>query len=369
MRWGQIAAAAASVGCAGLISCATAPDRFSQQVTWNEAVPVEQSAPPARSPTTEPLAPDPAPVRAVVPVGLRIDRALAVFHSRRAVAKSLPRSSPQHAAAWVDVLGAIDAACLDPPSAADLGAFVRARVTLEVELDSDLRRGVRVPEDLATRVKNTLAYVDQGVHSLRMAQAPGTLAPVPRLRDGQLVLRAPVAPMMVSSPFGVRWDPIDATRRFHAGVDVSAPEGTMIYASASGVVVYAGWQGGFGKHVVLDHGDGLRTHYSHMAELFVKPGQLVAAEDTIGSVGSTGRSTGPHLHFAVTTADGQFRDPMTMLDVPLDQESGTPRVATLSTQSVDFQKIEAPAPISDANRSIPAGSGRSRRSPSSPRSR
>jgi murein DD-endopeptidase MepM/ murein hydrolase activator NlpD len=216
---------------------------------------------------------------------------------------------------WSEVLDRVARACELPPRASDLGGFVRARATLEVELDVDQRRGLLLPEDLAPRVQRTLEMVDESVGELRAANAPGTLASSPRL-DGELVLRSPLVPMIVSSPFGVRADPLTGQRRFHAGTDLDAPQGATVYASASGLVVYAGLQGGYGKHVVIDHGDAVRTHYSHLSTIMVEPGQIIDEGDAVGLSGSTGRSTGPHLHFAVTNADGEFLDPVAVLDVP-----------------------------------------------------
>ncbi len=100
-----------------------------------------------------------------------------------------------------------------------------------------------------------------------------------------------------TSGFGVRADPIDGARRNHAGVDLAAPTGTPIHAVKDGVVRYAGSRGGYGNIVILDHGDGTETRYAHCDAVGVKDGQRVAAGEPIATVGSTGRSTGPHLHF------------------------------------------------------------------------
>lgn len=234
----------------------------------------------------------------------------------RTEAKRQPKTTSAWSRAWTNALLEIQSACEIAPRASDLGAFVRARVTLEVELDRDRARGVILPEDLDKMVALVLGSVDESVGELRAANAPGTMAPSPRLEPGELVLRAPIGLMIVSSPFGLRTDPISGGRRFHAGVDIDAPEGTHVFASASGLVVYAGTQGGYGKQVVIDHGDGVRTHYSHLSGILVSVGQTVEEGDTVAYVGSTGRSTGPHLHFAVTNVDGEFLDPVGILDVP-----------------------------------------------------
>ncbi|MGD1908995.1 MAG: murein hydrolase activator EnvC family protein [Leptolyngbyaceae cyanobacterium] len=103
----------------------------------------------------------------------------------------------------------------------------------------------------------------------------------------------------ITSGFGNRRHPILGTSRFHAGVDFGASQGTTIYAADSGRVIVAGWSGGYGRTVVIDHGGGISTLYAHASRLFVSVGQNVAQGQAIAAVGSTGLSTGPHLHFEV----------------------------------------------------------------------
>lgn len=102
-----------------------------------------------------------------------------------------------------------------------------------------------------------------------------------------------------ASGYGMRVDPIYNTRKFHAGMDFSAPIGTNIYTTGDGVVVKVGWQTGYGNTVVIDHGFGYQTLYGHMHEFNVKQGQKVVRGEVIGTVGNTGKSTGPHLHYEV----------------------------------------------------------------------
>ena len=112
-----------------------------------------------------------------------------------------------------------------------------------------------------------------------------------------------------TSDYGWRTHPIFGTRRFHAGIDIGAGYGAQIVAAASGVVVSAGTQGGYGNTVVIDHGGGLATLYAHQSSFAVSSGAHVDRGDVIGYVGSTGYSTGPHLHFE-TRVNGAPRDPM-----------------------------------------------------------
>jgi murein DD-endopeptidase MepM/ murein hydrolase activator NlpD len=103
----------------------------------------------------------------------------------------------------------------------------------------------------------------------------------------------------ITSYFGYRYHPILRFSRFHAGVDFGASWGSPIVAAADGQVVRAGWAGGYGRQVRLAHGDGVMTSYSHMSEIVAEPGSFVHAGQLIGYVGSSGLSTGPHLHYEV----------------------------------------------------------------------
>ena len=113
----------------------------------------------------------------------------------------------------------------------------------------------------------------------------------------------------VSSSFGMRSHPVYHSQRFHRGVDLRAAAGTPIQAPASGRVLYAGWSGGYGRQVRLSHGEGLATTFSHMSRIAAAPGSLVQAGEVIGYVGSTGLSTGPHLHYEVYK-NGKAVNPM-----------------------------------------------------------
>jgi murein DD-endopeptidase MepM/ murein hydrolase activator NlpD len=116
----------------------------------------------------------------------------------------------------------------------------------------------------------------------------------------------------VTSGFGYRTHPIFGGRRLHAGIDLRAATGTRVESAADGVVVHAGWRGGYGNAVVVDHGGGLATLYGHLSAVHVDVGEEVDAGEAIGAAGSTGGSTGPHLHFEVRS-DGTPVDPRTFL--------------------------------------------------------
>ncbi|MBO5000317.1 MAG: M23 family metallopeptidase [Bacteroidaceae bacterium] len=102
-----------------------------------------------------------------------------------------------------------------------------------------------------------------------------------------------------ASGYGVRIDPIYKTTKFHEGMDFSANIGTPIYATGNGTVTKAGWQSGYGRVVVINHGYGYETLYAHMNKINVRVGQKVTRGEVIGEVGNTGKSTGPHLHYEV----------------------------------------------------------------------
>lgn len=123
---------------------------------------------------------------------------------------------------------------------------------------------------------------------------------------------------ILTSGFGYRADPMTHGRGNHQGIDIAASYGQPVHASGDGLVLQAGDQGGYGKAVFLAHGFGLTTRYGHMSAITVRPGQRVKRGDVIGRVGSTGRSTGPHLHYEVRV-DGE---PLNPVGYMLDNGSG-----------------------------------------------
>lgn len=124
----------------------------------------------------------------------------------------------------------------------------------------------------------------------------------------QISLVYPVMGPRMSSDFGLRRHPIRKHRTHHHGVDLAAPQGAPIRVIAGGQVVYADPLGGYGKIVVVRHASGLTSHYGHCDSIAVSIGQIVKPGDILGTVGSTGLSTGPHLHFEIRL-DGKPQDP------------------------------------------------------------
>lgn len=109
----------------------------------------------------------------------------------------------------------------------------------------------------------------------------------------------PIYTGFISDGYGYRRDPFTGRREFHYGIDISAPMGTPVFASADGVVGSTGYKGTYGNMVEINHGFGYSTVYAHLSRIYVKPGDVIKRGQRIGEVGSTGRSTGPHLHYEV----------------------------------------------------------------------
>jgi murein DD-endopeptidase MepM/ murein hydrolase activator NlpD len=123
-----------------------------------------------------------------------------------------------------------------------------------------------------------------------LADSQSILAATPSIRPA----RGPIG-----SRFGIRIDPINGKTKMHAGLDIVVPPGTLVRAPADGVVSFAGWDDQYGKLVSIDHGYGVLTRFAHNSQIFVQVGQKVSKYDVISASGSTGRSTGPHMHYEV----------------------------------------------------------------------
>ncbi|MBK8906976.1 MAG: M23 family metallopeptidase [Rhodospirillales bacterium] len=128
----------------------------------------------------------------------------------------------------------------------------------------------------------------------------------------QLPLAAPLDSYAINSEFGRRRDPVNGRRAIHQGVDLTAPRKSPVLAPAPGTVVFAGWNGGYGRFVEIDHGFGLTTAYAHLDRIAVETGRKVALGEKVGSLGNSGRSTGAHLHYEVRHR-GEPMDPMAFI--------------------------------------------------------
>jgi murein DD-endopeptidase MepM/ murein hydrolase activator NlpD len=146
-------------------------------------------------------------------------------------------------------------------------------------------------------------------------QAPGAGSTIIDRPTISVPSRMPLDGARMTSGYGMRDHPILRQRRRHTGIDLAAPTGTPVYATADGIIERADWFSSYGLFISIDHGADLQTRYAHMSRLAVAAGDRVEVGDVIGYVGSTGRSTGPHLHYEVRV-DGVAVNP-----IPYMQES------------------------------------------------
>lgn len=157
----------------------------------------------------------------------------------------------------------------------------------------------------------------------------------PAAPDLTVLTKSPLGGDEQSSGFGWRDDPIRHTPRFHSGTDFRADPGTPVFTAGTGVVVFAGRFGGYGNCIQVDHGGGVLTLYAHLRKIEVKKDEAVRAGDRIGQVGSTGRTTGPHLHFEVRL-EGRPVSPITAMTVAAmqreDPEAGRLAAFSLSPE-------------------------------------
>ena len=126
-------------------------------------------------------------------------------------------------------------------------------------------------------------------------------------------LASPLVSFRKTSPFGSRRDPFNGRMAFHSGEDMATYYGASVFAPAAGKVTYAGWKGGYGRVIEIDHGNGFRTRYGHLSKISVKTGEEIAFREVLGKVGSSGRSSGPHLHYEVWF-DGIVRNPSKFIE-------------------------------------------------------
>ena len=157
----------------------------------------------------------------------------------------------------------------------------------------------------------TLQARREACQARRMAAEAAGLAPPPCNIGGPVEFQWPVRGP-ITSPFGMRVDPITGRYALHSGIDIGADYGTPIQAAADGTVIFAGWYGGYGNAIIIDHGSGLSTLYAHCSAMYVQLNQHIQRGQVIGAVGATGYATGPHLHFEIRV-NGVPVNPLTRL--------------------------------------------------------
>jgi len=133
-----------------------------------------------------------------------------------------------------------------------------------------------------------------------------------------LPLKAPLKTVIVDDKYGWRRDPFTKKGRFHAGLDFKGSYKDTVYTPANGIVKKANWNAGYGRCVVIQHADGYQTLYAHLSRIFVVVGDSVQVKDPIGKIGSSGRSTGSHLHYEIIR-NGKKLDPCGFIDPTLNQ--------------------------------------------------
>jgi murein DD-endopeptidase MepM/ murein hydrolase activator NlpD len=167
-----------------------------------------------------------------------------------------------------------------------------------------------------------------GVSLARMNALEQVLEGVPQV--------VPASQAKISSGFGYRRDPFNGGGAMHSGLDFKGPVGSPIHAAAKGKVSFVGWKSGYGKTVEISHGNGLMTRYAHMSRFDAAEGDEVTAGELIGGIGSTGRSTGPHLHFEVRI-NNRAVNPRKFLETAPDVlkkvRNSAPPIQSLETES------------------------------------
>ena len=177
---------------------------------------------------------------------------------------------------------------------------------------SDIENKEKAIEEYEAMIKQQ----DEEIKALELAiEADRKRLSVMRTYDGGTFQFPLASYTRVSDPYGWRIHPILKVKQFHNGVDLAAPKGTAIYAAYNGVVVAAAYSPTMGNYVMIDHGDNLYTIYMHASTLKVQTNAVVSKGDTIALVGSTGRSTGNHLHFSVRK-DGEYVSPLDYITLP-----------------------------------------------------
>lgn len=243
-------------------------------------------------------------LNASAPANQGAQRAMAVARAVRNTAAAPPSASAVEATAYAT------ASVTAPPVTASL--VTASPVTaLPVTAAAPVTAAPGMAAVPVTAVPVTAAPMAAArpAHNLPTAlKATPTASATPAPAPADVALHLPLRGR-ISSQFGTRRDPLQGGHRQHGGLDIAAPRGTAIAAAAPGKVVFAGRRGGYGNLVEIEHADGRRTRYAHAEKILVTPGEQVERGQAVATVGSTGRSTGPHLHFEVRE-NGSTVDPL-----------------------------------------------------------
>ena len=262
-----------------LLSCATPPTQkitFEEAMGWSESQLRVQSIAP-----DDPLA------------SQQVAQALETFIAESQREPGVPKGAPMPDARitqWSRFLSVVDVFVQLPGGRVSLLDSMRMQLRVEDAVNTDGQRYGDIPETLIARIQQA-----QKALSRQRAMAFGVR------KHGAFIW--PLPSVMVTSPFGERVHPIRGESSFHKGVDLAASTGQPVVAAADGFVEYAGPHGGHGNHIQIRHSKIAVTRYSHLQEIVIESGIMVHQGDTIGLAGSTGHSTGPHLHFQLSLND------------------------------------------------------------------
>jgi murein DD-endopeptidase MepM/ murein hydrolase activator NlpD len=259
--------------------------------------------PPPAAPRTV-LGEDEPLISGALPDGLA-----AFVRATAATRKATPKGAPMpqaHVDAWQDVFSLVDRTLEGTPEGTPTAQqLARIRLTLEGAFDDDRAVFGDIPPSLAQRLPDTFARLRTRLVALTAR----------RHHANPRAFLWPTSPVEVTSPWGDRQHPIRNEPMFHQGIDLAAERAQPIRAAEAGTVIFAGWNGGHGKQVELQHDEHWSTRYSHLSTLLVEPGHTVKKGEVIGLAGATGLATGPHLHFELWR-DGETLDPELALPPP-----------------------------------------------------
>lgn len=228
-------------------------------------------------------------------VATRLERELLSFGARRRALAAQPGTQWSEAAKaeWFAILVEVERALTQPLGTLPRTLLIQVRVVLEAEMERTTTKRGPAPKTLDRQLARAFVGVAQ-----RLRARPKTQE---REKRSEPLFAWPVSPIILTSGYGYRRDPIyrDGRLGFHAGIDLAGRTGDPIQAARAGEVLVAGWKGGYGRAVFIQHTRGLTTVYGHLSRVLVSPGTFVEKGQAIGLMGSTGRATGSHLHFEI----------------------------------------------------------------------
>ncbi|MCZ0704342.1 murein DD-endopeptidase MepM/ murein hydrolase activator NlpD [Natronobacillus azotifigens] len=185
-----------------------------------------------------------------------------------------------------------------------------------VELPEEALGGVEIPVDESEVIENADGSFSLTDSTVWLESYQKTLANINQVNENirHIPTAWPTVPNTITSDFGLRSDPFSSNSSFHSGIDVRGATGTPVYAAGDGIVIRANYYGNYGETIIIRHNDTYQTLYAHLSRIDVANGDQVTKGEEIGAIGSTGRSTGPHLHYEVIK-NGEPVDPKIYLNL------------------------------------------------------